>query len=1040
MAPSMAQGRTGLVNSNTQSTPKLSTTAILTMATWNCGGLSKIKLDLCKDLDLDVLCLTETHSWREGDSLTINSDLPPPNDSWSGVALVLNKRLSGYIINTGSIGSRITFCRLRGTVCNIMLVSVYIPQKLSTNPNQKDTYKQLDSFLSTIGRRDCVVLMGDFNSRLARNTTNRVGKWCIHNRMDTGGKQLLKLMDKLTLRCVSSYFQPRRRHNNATYQNIQPEKAPSQIDYVLVSSRWSTAIRDCKVKWGLPIKAYGRKYDHAILQFKFQLHLKKDRRSKRVDFRQLSQPNVAQLHRNAITAKLGESDRPHSTTEQYKRLNKALINAQKSIPTASKKSTRKWETSSTTSALLTKRSDQWSSMDQEQRNNINKAISRSARADYRQYVDNVLTDMESAEKAGKTDVVFKIAKQLSTKRNGNQHTQPALDDNGNPITSTKQQLNLWADFLDKKFAPGVNEPEIDLSDPPEAEPSPPITMAEVKECVKKLKSGKAPGPDTIPVEQYKASPEATAELHELISSIHDTESLPDEFAFGDILLFYKKKSKDDRKNYRVLGLLNHAYKIFAMIILLRILPYITPLLSDMQAGFRKNRGCRDNITILVTVINHLLKTAEQEVSQCVMTYIDFTAAFDSIKHSYLISALKEYNVPLKYCRLVKLIYDSAAMRVRIQEVGGKKSYSRNINIRRGVIQGDIPSPVCFLVALDKLLKDHGQLDKGILISTNLSISELDYADDCALPSPNSTTASERLTNLDTNAQREAGMVISIPKTKAQHIMKQPKMPDTTEVDVQNLPEDKQFKFRCEFCDMTYPTKHGLAVHQGRWCKKRKTSKKPSRKGTVADRIIKRMKTEVHQATLPKVHINNSELENVYSFTYLGADIPADGNPEVAVQHRTNIAWGRFGEYRTTLLSTKLPRSTRVRLYRTLIGQTTMIYGCEAWSFTEKIKKKINGVNSKMLSQITKRTIHQEAASPTFNIVGYIRKQRWSYLGHIIRLDPNRALRKFVIDLAPEEAPFTEGSLTADSHFSTKEELINAANNRVEWQRLAKQLE
>ena len=110
--------------------------------------------------------------------------------------------------------------------------SLLIPQKLRTNPNQKDTYKQLDSFLSTIGRRDCVVLMGDFNSRLARNTSNRVGKWCIHNRMDTGGKQLLKLMDKLTLRCVSSYFQPRRRHNNATYQNIQPEKAPSQIDYM----------------------------------------------------------------------------------------------------------------------------------------------------------------------------------------------------------------------------------------------------------------------------------------------------------------------------------------------------------------------------------------------------------------------------------------------------------------------------------------------------------------------------------------------------------------------------------------------------------------------------------------------------------------------------------------------------------------------------------------------------------------------------------------------------------------------------------------
>ena len=46
----------------------------------------------------------------------------------------------------------------------------------------------------------------------------------------------------------------------------------------------------------------------------------------------------------------------------------------------------------------------------------------------------------------------------------------------------------------------------------------------------------------------------------------------------------------------------------------------------------------------------------------------------------------------------------------------------------------------------------------------------------------------------------------------------------------------------------------------------------------------------------------------------------------------------------------------------------------------------------------------------------------------------------MIDLSPDEAPFIEGLLTADSHFRTKEELINAANSRVEWQNLAKQLE
>ena len=62
----------------------------------------------------------------------------------------------------------------------------------------------------------------------------------------------------------------------------------------------------------------------------------------------------------------------------------------------------------------------------------------------------------------------------------------------------------------------------------------------------------------------------------------------------------------------------------------------------------------------------------------------------------------------------------------------------------------------------------------------------------------------------------------------------------------------------------------------------------------------------------------------------------------------------------------------------------------------------------MLSNIAKRTIHQKAASPIFNIVDYILKQRWSYLG--------------------------EESMFADSHSRTKDGIIEAASNRKEWRR------
>ena len=128
----------------------------------------------------------------------------------------------------------------------------------------------------------------------------------------------------------------------------------------------------------------------------------------------------------------------------------------------------------------------------------------------------------------------------------------------------------------------------------------------------------------------------------------------------------------------------------------------------------------------------------------------------------------------------------------------------------------------------------------------------------------------------------------------------------------------------------------------------------------------------------------------------------------------------------------MPTNTRIRLYRALIV-STITYGCCAWLLTDKLRKKVNGINSKMLSQITKRSIHQEAADPTFNIVDYILKQRWEYLGHILRLDHHRALRRFTLELSPNEPPFQEGSLLADTNFRDIETMIEEAANRNLWQ-------
>ena len=475
-------------------------------------------------------------------------------------------------------------------------------------------------------------------------------------------------------------------------------------------------------------------------------------------------------------------------------------------------------------------------------------------------------------------------------------------------------------------------------------------------------------------------------------------------------------------------MLNHSYKTFSAVLLRRMVPYIEIRLSDMQAGFREGRGCRDNILILTMAINYLITNLE-DVNETagILTYIDFVAAFDSIKHSYMLASLKHYGVPLKYIRLVKAIYCSIAVRVRIQEVGGSRSYSRPVPIRRGAIQGDIPSPVVFLVALDRLLKEHGGLEEGLQITPTLMLSELAFADDAALANADTTAASERLTNLDVGC-KEAGMSISRPKTKVQHIKHKPKVSATTEEDVKNLPPEKKFKFECPDCERVFPSNHGLKVHQGRWCKKRKTKKQPSRKGTVADRIISQLKVEKHQDTLPKVMMGNEALENVYGFVYLGGEIAGDGDQRVTLKHRCDIAWGRFAQYRTILTSSKLPVELRLRLYAVLIVMT-MAYGSSAWLFTPDIRKSLNGVSSKMLSSITKNNNYEEAKNPSFNVVEHVKSRRKSYLGHLLRLDENRTVRRFLLELSPSERPYMEGSLLKEVNEESVELMIERARNR-----------
>ena len=140
-----------------------------------------------------------------------------------------------------------------------------------------------------------------------------------------------------------------------------------------------------------------------------------------------------------------------------------------------------------------------------------------------------------------------------------------------------------------------------------------------------MKNCKAPGADMIPAEVWKNSAIAKEALFEFLSAVWNKEVVPQNLAVCVFVLIYKQKgSHNDLTKYRTIGLLNHAYKIMSTILLRRIVEECKEFFSEWQSGFRSQRGCRDNVLLLRVLYDQVIR----KNSRCIVTYIDYTAAFD----------------------------------------------------------------------------------------------------------------------------------------------------------------------------------------------------------------------------------------------------------------------------------------------------------------------------------------------------------------------------------------------------------------------------
>ena len=153
-------------------------------------------------------------------------------------------------------------------------------------------------------------------------------------------------------------------------------------------------------------------------------------------------------------------------------------------------------------------------------------------------------------------------------------------------------------------------------------------------------------------------------------------------------------------NYRAICLLCHSYKLPSAVVPRRLMTVLEDRLPDTQAGFRPARVCRDNVCALRWFINMVLR----EGRQAIVTFIDYSAAFDTASQLFIDSALAGIGVNSKVRRIAQAIFAAATGVERIRQQDGAVEISVPFNIDRGVLQEDIFSPGRFIAVLDRIFK------------------------------------------------------------------------------------------------------------------------------------------------------------------------------------------------------------------------------------------------------------------------------------------------------------------------------------------------
>ena len=198
------------------------------------------------------------------------------------------------------------------------------------------------------------------------------------------------------------------------------------------------------------------------------------------------------------------------------------------------------------------------------------------------------------------------------------------------LTEAEDIKKRWQEYIEELYKNDLHDP--DNHDGVITHLEPDIPECEVKWALESITMNRASGGDGITVELFQIlKDDAVKVLQSICQQRWKTQQWSQDWKRSVFIPIPKKDNAKECSNYRTVTLISHASKVMLKILLARLQQYVNHELPDVQAGFRKGRGARDQIANICWII----EKAREFQKNIYFCFIDYAKVFDCVDHHKL---------------------------------------------------------------------------------------------------------------------------------------------------------------------------------------------------------------------------------------------------------------------------------------------------------------------------------------------------------------------------------------------------------------------